>query len=72
MGGYGYLWVSGCLWVFMSDMGIYACLCVSVDVYGYLWVSWVCMGSYGCLWVFLGGMGIYGCLWVSVDGYGYL
>ena len=55
-----------------SLKGIYACLRVSMDVYGFL-AACVCMWSmrtylrlffryYGCLWV---SMGAYRCLWVS-------
>ena len=50
---------------FCGSMGIYkchGCLWVSMDVYGYLWVSWV----------FVSVMGFYGCLCVFIDVYGYL
>ena len=66
MGFYGYIWVSVGLWVFMGVMGIYGCLCVSMDVYRYLWAS---MDVYGYFWV---SSGIYGCLWVPVGVYEYL
>ena len=46
MGFYGYIWVSmgSC-----GPIGIYRCLWVSVDVYGYLSVSMGVMGVYGYL-----------------------
>ena len=76
MGGYGFLSVCGCIWVYI---GVYGCLWVfmSMGLHRCLWVS---MSTYRCfwvlayLWVFIGVMGVYrglwisGCLWVLMGG----
>ena len=64
------------------SIGVYGHLCVSMRVYGYLWVSRclcatmsVYMGDYGymivhgCLWIFMGVHEYFEHLWVSMAIY---
>ena len=64
---YGFLWVSGYLWVSWVSMSIYSCIWVFIGTYRCLWVSvclWVSIGVYGFL-------GVYGYWWVFMGVYKY-
>ena len=72
MSVYGFLGVNECLCVLMGFW-------MSMNVYGYLWVSRISMSVHGSLWTLMGVYlcikvlrGIYGCLWVPISVYGCL